>query len=127
MILGNVVTVARYRQTFRKSMVFLCGGKNHLDLFYRKKEPRDFWRSQKQGLLNHFPPASWQVPSVVGAGLGREGAWREGEGRQREGVEGRAASPVRPLGKEGHPFTPAGWWVVPDPTDSQNTWRKAVL
>lgn len=41
------------------------------------------------------------------------------EGRWREGGEGLPASPVRPLGKGPHLFNLGGWWVVPDPTDSQ--------
>lgn len=41
------------------------------------------------------------------------------EGRWREGGEGLPASPVRPLEKGPHLFTLAGWWVVPDRTDSQ--------
>lgn len=36
-VLGSVVTVARYRQTFRKSIVFLCGSNNHLDLLTEQK------------------------------------------------------------------------------------------
>lgn len=41
------------------------------------------------------------------------------EGTWREGGEGLPASPVRPLEKGPHLFTLAGWWVVPDRTDSQ--------